>query len=808
MGIVVTNNQNYTDIANAIRSKNGSSDTYLPSEMAEAINGLNVSGVINLQNKNVTPTESQQVITKDSGYDGLDTVTVAAISNTYVGSGISQYSKSEDIEIGNDLSYWVAPGPGYWDDEWGGSIYTPIATKGTVSGNSVSVTPSVGVVIANQSGTRTGTAVTVSASELVSGSQTITENGTVDVTNLESVIVDVSTNNEVYPMIEYINNQFIQDTYIIGPSFSEISQAYYDGLLEPPTAQGNGSFTVDGYFLEEDPTYGDCYMVFIEERSQGGVTERVYVYNNSNDFIQINSQSYTIPSGNINITTNGTNIDVAQYASASVNVQPTLQSKSATPTENQQTITPDNDYDGLSQVTVDAISSTYVGSGVTRVAATTYTPTTSNQTIASSSYLTGVQTISGDANLIPSNIRSGVTIFGVSGTHSGGGSSVNNQSKSVTPTESEQQITYDSGYTGLETVTVGAISSTYIGSGITQRTGTDLTASGATVTVPSGYYASVATKTIDNASITFGDDIQMGNPTIDNTDDKLTLVYNTDIYADSSSTSGYVDVSQKLGPAYIYANSNIPYYSDDTALTVSGATVTASTGYYSTAISKSVDTMTLPTSTSSTPTSGATNKATVSRSTSTQYINIPTGYNSSTAYYTISAVANGSVTAPSTISGTTATVSTGTNTLTLSKTVSVTPNVTTAGYISSGTAGNSTVSLTANVTTKAAATITPSTSNQTIASGTYLTGIQTISGDANLVSGNIRSGTSIFGVSGSYSGLDTSDATASASDIVSGETAYVNGSKVTGTLVINKYYTGSSAPASTLGENGDIYIQG
>ena len=71
------------------------------------------------------------------------------------------------------------------------------------------------------------------------------------------------------------------------------------------------------------------------------------------------------------------------------------------------------------------------------------------------------------------------------------------------------------------------------------------------------------------------------------------------------------------------------------------------------------------------------------------------------------------------------------------------------GYISSGTAGNSAVSLTASVTTKGAATITPGTSNQTIASGTYLTGAQTISGDANLLAGNIVAGKTIFGVAGS-----------------------------------------------------------
>lgn len=133
-------------------------------------------------------------------------------------------------------------------------------------------------------------------------------------------------------------------------------------------------------------------------------------------------------------------------------------------------------------------------------------------------------------------------------------------------------------------------------------------------------------------------------------------------------------------------------------------------------------------------------------------VTAPAGYYASNAS---KSVASGSATAPSTISGTSATVSTGSNTITLSKTVSVTPSVT-AGYVSSGTAGNSSVSLTASVTTKAAATITPGTSNQTIASGTYLTGAQTISGDANLVASNIKAGTSIFGVSGSLTAATVS----------------------------------------------------
>lgn len=125
-------------------------------------------------------------------------------------------------------------------------------------------------------------------------------------------------------------------------------------------------------------------------------------------------------------------------------------------------------------------------------------------------------------------------------------------------------------------------------------------------------------------------------------------------------------------------------------------------------------------------------------------VTVPAGYYAAQAS---KSVTSGSATAPASISGSSATVSTGTNTLTLSKTISVTPTVT-AGYVASGTAGNSSVSLTASVTTKAAATYTPGTSNQEIASGTYLTGKQTISGDANLVGSNIVSGKSIFGVAG------------------------------------------------------------
>ena len=58
----------------------------------------------------------------------------------------------------------------------------------------------------------------------------------------------------------------------------------------------------------------------------------------------------------------------------------------------------------------------------------------------------------------------------------------------------------------------------------------------------------------------------------------------------------------------------------------------------------------------------------------------------------------------------------------------------------------------------------------------------TITKPDTLIAGNIKKDVVIGGVTGNYEGTDTSDANATAGDILLNKTAYVNGVKLTGTI--------------------------
>ena len=133
---------------------------------------------------------------KDTDFTGIEsvelpqtgggTVTFGAVPTPRTAADVTVSGASVTVLAGSysqDVTKSVASG----------TAGTPTASKGTVSNHAITVTPSVtnttGYI---DGGTKTGTGVSVAASELVSGSQNITSNNTYDVTNLASVIVNVA----------------------------------------------------------------------------------------------------------------------------------------------------------------------------------------------------------------------------------------------------------------------------------------------------------------------------------------------------------------------------------------------------------------------------------------------------------------------------------------------------------------------------------------------------------------------------------------------------------------------------------------
>ena len=123
----------------------------------------------------------------------------------------------------------------------------------------------------------------------------------------------------------------------------------------------------------------------------------------------------------------------------------------------------------------------------------------------------------------------------------GGSPTLQTKSKSYTPSETAQSeaVTADNGYDGLDTVnvSVAAVASTYVGSGITRRDSTDLSANGATVTAPSGYYASSASKSVASGT--------EGTPTANKSITGTTATITPSV----TNSAGYISGSTKTGTA-------------------------------------------------------------------------------------------------------------------------------------------------------------------------------------------------------------------------------------------------------------------
>ena len=449
---------------------------------------------------------------------------------------------------------------------------------------------------------------------------------------------------------------------------------------------------------------------------------------------------YIVPSGNKSITANGTGIDVTQYATADVSVSPTLETKikTYTPSTSQQTdtITPSSGYDGIDEVdiTIDAMPSGSATPAAT-ISATGATVTAGTNTLKLSKTVSNTPQVS-------------------------------------------------AGYIASGTAGNSAVSLT---ASVNTRSSSDLTASGATVTAPSGYYGSNATKTISSGT--------EGTPTAT----KGTVSNHAiSVTPSVTNTAGYISGGTKTGTAVSVSASEVTsgtksitsngtgidvteYASVDVAVPSGSPNLQTKTKSYTPTESQQTETVsadsgydgldevdiTVGAISSTYVGTGITQRTSSDLSASGATVTAPSGYYASAATKTIS---SGSATPASSISATGATVSTSTNTLTLSKSsVSNTPQVS-AGYISSGTSGNSSVSLSATVNIRSSSDLTASSATVTAPAGYY----------ANAATKSVTSGTA--GTPTATKGTVSNHAI-SVTPSVTNTTGYITGGTKTGTAV-------------------------
>lgn len=98
MATVLTDNAHYTAIANAIRAKNGSSDTYTPSQMAAAIAAIPTGGM------------TSEMIACDYTND-----TTLDFYRTKSGTPLyAELTSTADVDTYYEQSYWVKSGFFFW----------------------------------------------------------------------------------------------------------------------------------------------------------------------------------------------------------------------------------------------------------------------------------------------------------------------------------------------------------------------------------------------------------------------------------------------------------------------------------------------------------------------------------------------------------------------------------------------------------------------------------------------------------------------------------------------------------------------
>ena len=466
----------------------------IPENIREGVEILGVEGdLIELkgQEKTVNPATSTQNITPDANFNGLTKVTVNAVTSS-IDSDIKPQNIREGIEIlGVEGSVIELKGEEKIVNlsNKDGQTFTPTGENNGII--SIHVNPkNKNVTIQPQTVSQT-----IGIDDGYSGNGNITVN---------AVTKTIDTNIQSYNIKQGVEVLGVQGSVVeLEGEDKTVNLTNKQGQTFYPSNGNNGLTSLTVIPNNENRTINpstEFKTVEINEGYSGNGTLAVMPVTNQ---IDSNIKPQNIKQGVKILGVTGSMPTVVNNTELTVN-----------PSTEEQIITPAGNYTGFDEVTVNPvtneidenITANNIKDGVTILGVTgevvelnadslSVTPTTSAQTITPTSPINGFNevnvsavTSSIDSNIIAGNIKSGVTILGVSGTvtelngetksvsltNSAGQTftptspknaitsitvTPNNQARTVTPTTSQQSLTVNTGYSGNGTITVNAVTS-------------------------------------------------------------------------------------------------------------------------------------------------------------------------------------------------------------------------------------------------------------------------------------------------------------------------------------------------------------
>lgn len=361
-------------------------------------NGVQILGVtgnysgsttINIESLNITPTTSQQVISASGTIDGYAPITVSAVTSSIDANILSGNIKSGVTILG--VTGNVVELKGETKEvsitSTAGNTFTPTTGKNGIT--SIKVTPTN----QNRTVTPTTSQQTLSVNSGYSGNGTITVNAVtssidsdiiasniksgVNILGVAGSVVELNGETRNVSITSTAGNTFTPSSGKNGITSIKVTPTNQNRTVTPTTSQqtlsvntgysGNGTITVSAVTsaIDSDIVAGNIKSGVNILGVNGTLTELKG---------ETRSVSITSSAGNTFTPSSGKN------GITSITVTPTNQNRTVTPTTSQQTLNINSGYSGNGTITVSAVTSAI------------------------------------DSNITAGNIKSGITILGVTGT--------------------------------------------------------------------------------------------------------------------------------------------------------------------------------------------------------------------------------------------------------------------------------------------------------------------------------------------------------------------------------------------------------